>query len=63
MACPARTEGAPNRELAAAIVGLAQRIGALGIDEDLNARIHEVEDYDSPFLELIIEPPLGAVQA
>ena len=42
--------GIPHPDLAAAAMGLAQRIGALGIDEELNARLHEVEDYDSPFL-------------
>jgi site-specific recombinase len=45
----------PNRDLAAAIQGLAQRIGALGIDEELNAKLYEVEDYDSPFLDLTIQ--------
>jgi site-specific recombinase len=52
VASPDHTPAPPNRELAAAIVGLAQRVGALGIDEELIARMHEVEDYDSPFLEL-----------
>lgn len=44
----------PRRELRAAIVGLAQRAGALGIDEEFNAKLNEVEDYDSPFLDLTL---------
>ena len=45
----------PDRDLAGAIQGLAQRIGALGIDEELNAKLQEVESYDSPFLDLAIQ--------
>lgn len=41
-----------HEDVAAAIRGLAQRAGALGIDEELSDRLHEVEDYNSPFLEL-----------
>ncbi|QDG51782.1 hypothetical protein FIV42_13810 [Persicimonas caeni] len=44
----------PRREIRAAITGLAQRAGALGIDEDFTSKLHEVEDYDSPFLELSV---------
>lgn len=44
----------PRRELRAAITGLAQRAGALGIDEEFNDKLHEVEDYDSPFLDLSV---------
>jgi site-specific recombinase len=44
----------PRRDVRAAITGLAQRAGALGIDEEFNAKLHEVEDYDSPFLDLSI---------
>ncbi|MGM0559096.1 MAG: hypothetical protein ACQEVA_22115, partial [Myxococcota bacterium] len=42
----------PRRDIRAAITGLAQRAGALGIDEEFTAKLHEVEDYDSPFLDL-----------
>ncbi|MFU8806183.1 MAG: hypothetical protein ACNA8W_20390 [Bradymonadaceae bacterium] len=45
----------PKHDLAGAIQGLAQRIGALGIDEELNAKLQEVENYDSPFLDLTIQ--------
>ena len=45
-------EGPPHADVAAALLGLTQRVGALGIDEELNAQLHEVEDYDSPFLRL-----------
>ncbi|QDG49426.1 hypothetical protein FIV42_01340 [Persicimonas caeni] len=47
--------GHADRELLGAVLGLAQRIGALGIDEELNAKLYEVEDYESPFLDLSIE--------
>ncbi len=46
--------GHPHDDIDAAIQGLAQRVGALGIDEEINARIVEVEDYDSPFLDLTL---------
>ncbi len=48
----ADVEGIPHPDVAAAAQGLAQRIAALGIDEELNARLPAVEDYDSPFLVL-----------
>lgn len=44
----------PIDGVAGAIQGLAQRIGALGIDEELNRRVHDVENYDSPFLNLAV---------
>ncbi|AWV91046.1 site-specific recombinase [Bradymonas sediminis] len=44
----------PDRDLAGAIQGLALRIGALGIDEELNAKLEDVDSYDSPFLNLAI---------
>lgn len=46
--------GHPHDDIDAAIQGLAQRVGALGIDEEINVRIAEVEDYDSPFLDLTL---------
>lgn len=47
--------GIPHEDIALAIFGLAQRAGALGIDQDVNAKLNEVEDYDSPFLDLTHE--------
>ncbi|MFP4599306.1 MAG: hypothetical protein ACLFVJ_13690 [Persicimonas sp.] len=47
--------GHAHRDLLGAVQGLAQRVGALGIDEELNAKLYEVEDYESPFLDLAIE--------
>lgn len=47
--------GHADRELLGAVQGLAQRIGALGIDEELNAKLYEVEDYESPFLDIPIQ--------
>ena len=44
--------GIIHDDVAAAIRGLAQRAGALGIDEELSEKLHDVEDYDSPFLDL-----------
>lgn len=41
-----------HEDVAAAIRGLAQRAGALGIDEELTDRLFEVDDYNSPFLDL-----------
>jgi site-specific recombinase len=41
-------------ELRAAIVGLSQRIGALGIDEEFTDKLQEVRSYDSPFLDLTV---------
>ncbi len=49
---PGDVEGIPHADVAAAAQGLAQRVAALGIDEELNARLPAVEDYDSPFLVL-----------
>ncbi len=46
--------GCFDRDVLGAVQGLAQRIGGLGIDEELNAKLHEVEDYESPFLDLPI---------
>ncbi|MEM9487594.1 MAG: hypothetical protein AAGC55_00550 [Myxococcota bacterium] len=46
--------GLPHDDVAAAIRALAQRIGATGIDEEVNAKLTHVEDYDSPFLELSV---------
>jgi site-specific recombinase len=44
----------PRRDVRAAIIGLAQRIGAAGIDTEFYEKVHEVEDYDSPFLDLSV---------
>ena len=46
--------GIPHDDVAAAIRALAQRIGATGIDEEVNSKLTHVEDYDSPFLDLSI---------
>lgn len=47
-------EGLPHEDVGAAIRALAQRIGATGIDRELNEKVPHVEDYDSPFLDLSI---------
>ncbi len=46
--------GLPHQDVAAAIRALAQRIGATGIDEEVNAKVSHVEDYDSPFMDLSV---------
>lgn len=46
--------GLPHDDVAAAIRALAQHIGATGIDEEVNAKLTHVEDYDSPFLDLSV---------
>jgi site-specific recombinase len=43
--------GLPHEDVGAAIRALAQRIGAAGIDNEINAKLSAVEDYDSPFLD------------
>lgn len=42
----------PYQQVGAAIEGLAQRIAALGIDEELNVRISGAHHYDSAFVDL-----------
>ena len=44
--------GLPHEDVAAAVRALSLRIGALGIDEEVNAKLYHVEDYDSPFMDL-----------
>lgn len=51
---PGDVEGVPHDDIGAAIRALAQRVGAAGIDEEVNARLAYVEDYDSPFLDLTV---------
>lgn len=51
---PHDSSGCHDRDVLGALQGLAQRIGGLGIDEELNAKLYEVEDYESPFLDLTI---------
>jgi site-specific recombinase len=47
--------GHPHEDIDSVIQGLAQRIGALGIDEELVSKLPHAEDYESPFLDLSFE--------
>ncbi len=45
----------PYQQICGAMEALAQRVAALGIDEELNRRVSDVHNYDSPFLCLPVQ--------